>query len=89
MQMANTNNLNTMTNNNNNSNINRHNIGNEYTLNNNSHYGNNNNNSMMLMGSNGIGDLYFHMSMNNDNNDNQIKMDGIDMNDFKQFDGDI
>jgi hypothetical protein len=30
-------------------------------------------------------DIYFH---NHDHQDNEIKMDGIDMNDFKDFDGD-
>lgn len=46
-------------------------------------YGNNFN-----MNNANISDLYFHMNQN-DNNDNEIKMDGIDMNDFKEFDGDI
>ena len=52
---------------------------------NNNEYGNN---FGMSHHGNNIADLYFHMN-NNDNNDNEIKMDGIDMNDFKQFDGDI
>jgi len=36
---------------------------------------------------NHITDIYFHNHDHNDN-DNEIKMDGIDMNDFKDFDGD-
>lgn len=59
--------------NNNNRNHNNNEYGNNFGMN---HHGNN------------IADLYFHMN-NNDNNDNEIKMDGIDMNDFKEFDGDI
>ena len=46
--------------------------------NNNNEYGNN---FGMSHHGNNIADLYFHM--NNNDNDNEIKMDGIDMNDFK------